>query len=861
VEAKEPYEVVSENIFHTDEPAVAEKQKTPVIVSPNVNPIINNLNTTEKLPLNESKDVLSNLTKPVEKEVKAETQQNDVKIKQPYNNTLNQRTFNNRPPYDPNRPRTFDNRPPYDPNRPRTFDNRPPYDPNRPRTFDNRPPYDPNRPRPFDNRPPYDPNRPRTFDNRPPYDPNRPRTFDNRPQFGSQGATGNNFATSRGNSFRKFAPTESISVLAQPERSYGNKNKTSTRSLDEKKQPSKRAIARLNYSNGDFEDDGRTNRRRFARPRKKEEEVFVSTPITNAIMSNENISVKELSEKVSRPAAHILKQLMILGIVSNINSVIDFETAELVCSELGVTLEKKFEQTFEEKLIEESKTPTDENQKYRAPVVTVMGHVDHGKTSILDYIRKSSVASGEAGGITQKIGAYQIETKGGKITFIDTPGHAAFTAMRARGAKITDIAILVVAADDGIMPQTIDAINHIKSAGVPMIVAVNKMDKKDANLNRIKEQLAANGVMPEEWGGDAILVPVSALTGMNMDKLVETILLVADVQNFTANPDSMAVGTVIEAELDKNRGPVASVLIQSGTLRVGDNIVSGITYGKIKAMFDENGKSVKEAGPSTPVAVLGLGEVPFSGDIVYAVAEKLSKQVIEERVSKIKQERSKTTSGVTADEFMNKVNEGKLKALNIMIKADVQGSVEALRETLVAIENKEVKVVCVHSGVGQVSESDLLLAQASNAFVISFNQKITAKIKNIAEQFKVKIQEYKVIYDVVDKITEIIKSMMTIKYEEVVVGHAEIRMLFKLSSAGLVAGSYVTDGKMIRKGNARIMRDGKEICLTTIEALKIIKDDKSEVAAGFECGIKLSNTADVKEGDIIECFQKIEVKR
>ena len=481
--------------------------------------------------------------------------------------------------------------------------------------------------------------------------------------------------------------------------------------------------------------------------------------------------------------------------------------------------------------------------------------------SLLDAFRKTNVVSGEAGGITQKIGAYQISFNGEKITFIDTPGHAAFTAMRARGAEVTDIAILVVAADDGIMPQTIEAIDHIKAAKVPMIVAINKMDKPEANPDRVKQQLAEHDILPEEWGGDAICVPISAKTGMGLDELKKMILLVAEMQELKANPDKMATGAVIEAELDKNRGAVATVLVQNGTLKIGDSIMSGITFGKVKAMFDEHGKPVKKAGPSTPVAVMGFNDVPNSGDAVYAVDENLSKQVINERINKIKQERAKHTSGVSADDFMSKVHEGNLKALNIIIKADTQGSVEALKASLEAIRNDEVKVVCIHSAAGGITESDLVLAQTTGATVVAFNIKIPTKMQTMADSLKVEVIESRIIYELVDQITRLSKGMMAIKYEEKYVGKAEIRVVFKLSTAGKVAGSYVLDGIVKRNGIAKIYRKDELIGETTIDSLKIVKDEKGEVAKGYECGIKLRDNIDFEEGDILECYVKQEVKR
>ena len=680
--------------------------------------------------------------------------------------------------------------------------------------------------------------------------------FDYKNKFGGNKSS---FASTKVNNFRSFVPTESSAVLATPERQVGNKNKTPSRQLEEKRQVNKKLLQKRNQYLDDYEED-RMGSRKLIKTKKKEEKVFVAPAIENAVITTENVSVKVLSEKTGKPVTEIIKQLMLLGIMATINSTIDFTTAELVAGELGVKLEQKLDKTMEEKLQDATNIEIDNDGAVpRPPVVTVMGHVDHGKTSLLDAFRKTKVALGEAGGITQKIGAYVTQYNGQKITFIDTPGHAAFTAMRARGAKVTDIAILVVAADDGIMPQTIEAINHIKAAGVPMIVAINKMDVQGANPERVKQQLAENGVMPEEWGGDAIIVPCSAKTGVGLDELLNMVLLVAEMQDLKANPDKMATGVVIEAELDKNRGPVATVLVQNGTLRVGDSFVSGLTFGKVRAMFDENGNKMKEAGPSMPVSVLGFYEVPESGSQVYVVSEKFSKDLIEERKNKIKEERTHSTSGVSLDDFMTKVNEGKLKNLNIIIKADVQGSVEALKQTLTAIKNDEVKVVCIHSGAGAVTESDLVLAKASDAIIINFNLKTAGKITQMAESMGVEIKNYNVIYTVVDDITAAIKGLMTVKYNEEIIGHAEVRAVFKLSSVGLVAGSYITDGKVQRGAGARLIRNGEVIETTEISALKIQKDDKAEVNYGYECGIKLRDVKELKEGDIIEAFIKVKI--
>lgn len=678
----------------------------------------------------------------------------------------------------------------------------------------------------------------------------------------------NSFVSTRANGFKSFAPapTESSAVLAQPERNFGNKNKQ-RRNVDESKKISAKLRANANKQNNILvlDDDGfeeTTMGSRKLIKKKKEVHTVVAPQITHAVITTNEITVKDLSEKIGKPVSEIVKKLMLLGVMATINSSIDFDTAELVSNELGVTLELKLDKTFEEKLQDVSaEQDAEENLVKRPPVVTVMGHVDHGKTSLLDAFRKSNVVSGEAGGITQKIGAYQISFNGEKITFIDTPGHAAFTSMRARGAEVTDVAILVVAADDGIMPQTVEAINHIKAAGVPMIVAINKMDKPEANPERVKQQLTEHGVLPEEWGGDAICVPISAKTGMGLDELKKMILLVAEMEDLKANPNKMATGVVLEAELDKNRGAVATVLVQNGTLKIGDSIMSGITYGKVKAMFDENGKPVKKAGPSTPVSVMGFNDVPSSGDAVYAVEESLSKQVINERINKIKQERAKHTSGATADDFMSRVHEGKLKNLNIIIKADTQGSVEALKASLEAIKNDEVKVVCIHSAPGAITESDVILAQTTGAIIIAFNLKTPSKMEQLIESMKVEHIESKIIYEIIDQVTRISKGMMAVKYEEKYIGSAEIRVVFKLSSAGMVAGSYVLDGKIQRNGIAKVKRKNETIGESMIDSLKIVKDEKSEVAKGFECGIKLRDNINFQEGDIIECYLKQEIKR
>lgn len=723
----------------------------------------------------------------------------------------------------------------------------------------------------------FDNTRQQSRNNRPQYDKNKPYNNDNRKDnrpFNSfnknnmqKKTKGNNFVSTKTNNFRSFN-NDLPEIDFKLERSIANKSKFAQKknSNNEEKRTNNRRKDDSRRNNIFIEDENGIEEVSFGSRKsikKKKEVVKTSAPtITHAILTAKEITVKDFSEKIGKPVTEIVKKLMLLGIMASINSNIDYETAELIASDFGVTLELKIDKSYEEKLLESAEAEDDEKDLIkRPPIVAVMGHVDHGKTSLLDAFRQTNVVAGEAGGITQSIGAYQISFNGEKITFIDTPGHAAFTQMRARGAQATDIAILVVAADDGVMPQTIEAINHIKAANVPIIVAINKMDKPEANPERIKQQLAENNILPEEWGGDAICVPISAKTGMGLDDLKQTILLVSEMLDLKANPNKMASGVVIEAELDKNRGPVASIIVQNGTLNVGDSIMSGLTFGKIRAMFNDKGKPIKQAGPSTPVEILGLNDVPSSGDHVYEVENSISKQVIQERIDKIKKERATHSSGVTLDNFMNRVQEGTLKNLNIIIKADTIGSVEALKSALLAIRNEEAKVNIVHSGAGAVTESDVDLAQTTDSIIICFNQKPVAKAKTLADTLKVQIKEYKIIYEVVDEITDAINGMLSIKYQEVYIGYAEIRMVFKLSTAGKIAGSYIKDGKVTRNAIAVVKRGNEEIGKTTVESLKIVKDEKAEVLKGFECGIKLKDNIDYKEGDIIEFYAKEIVKR
>jgi len=604
-----------------------------------------------------------------------------------------------------------------------------------------------------------------------------------------------------------------------------------------------------------------SRKRRRKQPQAKA--VFEPIVIEKAVITSDTLSVKLFAEKIGKPVSEILKKLLLIGMMCNINSQIDFDTASLIAAEFGIELEQKMEQTAEEALTatnEENDNPKDLEK--RPPIVTIMGHVDHGKTSLLDKIRSTKVTESEAGGITQHIGAYQIEVNGNPITFIDTPGHEAFTAMRARGAQVTDVAILVVAADDGVMPQTIEAINHAKSAGVPIIVAINKIDKEGANPEKIKQSLTEYELVAEEWGGETVMAPVSAVTGEGIEHLLEMIVLVTDVLELKANPKRMARGTIVEAKLDKGRGPVATVLIQNGTLHVQDTIVAGTAMGRVRAMVDDNGVSVLEAGPSKPVEVIGFSEVPEAGDIMYAAEQdKLSKQVVEERKDRQKADMLKKMTKVSLDDLFNQIAEGQIKDLNVIIKADVQGSAEAVKQSLEKLSNSEVRVKVIHSGVGAVKEHDVMLASAANAIIIGFNVRPEAKAKAAAEHEKVDIRLYRVIYKAIEDITSAMTGMLEPEFEEVVLGHVEVRQTFKVSNVGTIAGCYVTDGKITRNSMVRLLRDNVVIHEGKISSLKRFKDDAKEVAQGYECGVSLDNYNDIKEGDVLESFVVQEKER
>ena len=570
-----------------------------------------------------------------------------------------------------------------------------------------------------------------------------------------------------------------------------------------------------------------------------------------------------MSEKIGKPAAEIIKKLFILGIMATINQEIDFDTCSLIASEYGIEVEQQLAKTAEDVLNESvDEVDSEENMEPRPPVVTIMGHVDHGKTSLLDAIRQSSITEGEAGGITQHIGAYTVTCNGRQITFIDTPGHEAFTSMRARGAQVTDVVILVVAADDGIMPQTVEAINHAKAAGVPIIVAINKMDRDTADPERVKQQLTEYGLVTEEWGGDTICVPVSAKTKQGLDNLLEMVLLQADMLELRANPHRIARGTIIEAELHKGRGPIATVLVQNGTLKIGDPIVAGTAYGRVRAMMDDKGRRVTEAGPSQPVEVLGFSEVPSAGDVMnVAEVDKLSRQVAEERRDKQKAEQLKAMSKVSLDDLFNQIAEGQMKELNIIVKADVQGSVEAVKQALEKLSNEEVRVKCIHGGVGAITASDIMFASASNAIVIGFNVRPDAMARETAERENVDVRLYRIIYQAIEDMEKAMKGLFAPVFKEVELGRITVRSTFKVSGVGTIAGAYVNSGKVNRNAQVRVVRDGVVIHEGKIASLKRFKDDVKEVSAGFECGIGLENFNDIHEEDVIEAFEMQQVER
>ncbi|GBG54827.1 translation initiation factor IF-2 [Sporomusaceae bacterium FL31] len=587
--------------------------------------------------------------------------------------------------------------------------------------------------------------------------------------------------------------------------------------------------------------------------------VKMEPPKPKVIKLGGPITVKEFAGKMGREVSEVIKKLMMLGVMATINQEVDIDTATILAGDFGVTVEElppEEDPTEIPEIVDDPATLI-----LRSPVVTVMGHVDHGKTSLLDAIRQTHVTAQEAGGITQHIGAYQVINQGRKIVFLDTPGHEAFTAMRARGAQVTDIAILVVAADDGVMPQTIEAINHAKSAKVPIIVAVNKMDREGANPDRVKQQLSDHGLVPEDWGGDTIMVPVSAHKKTGINDLLEMIVLVAEMQELKANPNRAAQGTIVEAQLDKGRGPVATVLIQKGTLQIGDSIIAGTTYGKVRAMINDRGEKVKKAGPSTPVEVLGLADVPAAGDVLVAVDEKTAKAVAEKRIAKKRTEEMAHSQKVSLDDLFKQIQEGNIKDLNIVIKADVQGSIEAIRQAMLNLNtNKEVRVNIVHAGVGAINESDVMLSSAANALIIGFNVRPDANARKLADTEKIDIRTYRVIYEAINDVEAAMTGMLAPEYKEVAQGRVEIRQVFSFSK-GIVAGSYVLEGKITSSSKIRIVRNGIVVHEGELESLRRFKDDVKEVAAGYECGITIDKFRDIKEGDIIEAYTMEEIKR
>ena len=628
---------------------------------------------------------------------------------------------------------------------------------------------------------------------------------------------------------------EQIAPANRQKDNYTKKQKISQKSAQKNKQK---------YSSKKETESEKLRRLELERARKQQLKVLIP----------DEIVVSELATRLKVTVSDVIKKLMNLGVMASINETIDFDTASLVAEEFNAKVEKEVIITIEERLIDDS-DDDNENVEERCPVVVVMGHVDHGKTSILDRIRNAHVTASEAGGITQHIGAYQVKYQGKDITFLDTPGHEAFTSMRARGANITDIAILVVASDDGIMPQTIESINHAKAAGVTLIVAINKIDKEGANPERVKQELTEHGIVCEEWGGDTICVPVSAKTGEGIEELLENILLVAEVKELKANPNRLAKGTVIEAKLDKGRGPVATVLVQNGTLNQGDVIIAGTSVGRVRVMTNDKGLTVKKAGPSVPVEITGLAEVPSAGDTFNAVEdEKLARELVEQRKHEAKQEQFKSYQKVTLDNLFSQIEQGEIKELPIIVKADVQGSVEAVKQSLEKLSNNEVRVKVIHGAVGAVSESDVMLASVSNAIIVGFNVRPDPVASESAERDGVDIRLYRIIYDAIDEITTAMKGMLAPKFREVQLGRAEVRNVFKISNVGQIAGSYVLDGKISRNAEIRVVRDGIVICEDKIDSLKRFKDDAKEVASGFECGIGLTKFNDIKEGDILEAF-------
>lgn len=704
--------------------------------------------------------------------------------------------------------------------------------------------------------------------------PNRP-DFKNRNQGQSSGYKVNKFIKETGLTDSIQKETRDYSTTLIDKKKY---NSEKTERKEETRRQSKNANemreqnTRMDFSKFrgmqvsedglmDFYDRGET-RHGSAKRKKQKVEIHQTKiiPLTEVELP-ETMSVKDFAEKLKKQASEIIKQMFSMGIMATVNQEIDFDTAFLIASEFGINATKQVVVTEEDVLFDDSEDD-EKDLEARPPIVTIMGHVDHGKTSLLDKIRSTNVALGESGGITQHIGAYKVKINGREITFLDTPGHAAFSEMRARGAQITDIVVIVVAANDGIKPQTVEAINHAKAAGVSIVVAINKIDVEGANVERVKQELLEYELVPEEWGGDTICVPISAKQGIGIENLLEMILLVADVKELKANPNKQAKGTVIEAKLDKSRGPLATVLVQRGTLNVGDTIVLGDIVGRVRNMKNDRGENVKKAGPSTPVEILGLGSVPDTGDTFYEVKdEKTAHKLIEKRKAQHRLELIKKGSVVTLDDLFNKIKDGETTNLDIVLRADVKGSVEALKESLEKLSNEEIRVRVIASNTGSITESDITLAKLSNAIVIGFNVKPDANVQHTAEKENVDLRLYRVIYDAIEDVEAAMKGLHKVKYIESPLGKAEVRHVFKITGAGVIAGSYVTQGKLVRNAMVRLSRGGEILVDTKLESLKREKDDVKEVAEGYECGVKLEKFSDVKEGDILECYELVEEKK
>ncbi len=813
-----------------------------------------------------------------------------------------------------NQPRNNDNRPPVDA---KTGNNRPAYgDNNRPQyNQNNRPPYNQN------NRPPYNPNnRPPYNPNNKPYNQNqnsqnnqnyqnrqgqgqggrpfndgkdRDRNFSsNRPNFGGNRPS---FAANKPLEIPKVDPAmkkdEVSSQRSEVRREFSNKDTDKDTKREMKKEvpkgnvvkggpvkstknnakPDKNVFAGKKEVSQILSDDFILQEfyvddvKKTKKPKKevrKEEKYIPPRAVLTSIKIPETITVKDLAESLKKAAAEVIKKLMALGILATLNQELDYDTAAIISDEFGVKAEKEVVVHEEDILFDDEEEEDKSQLEPRPPVVVVMGHVDHGKTSLLDAIKSTHVTESEAGGITQHIGAYMVKLNNRNITFLDTPGHEAFTAMRARGAQVTDVAILVVAADDGVMPQTIEAINHAKAANTTIIVAINKIDKPGANPDRVKQELTEHGLVSEEWGGDTICVEVSAKKRINIDNLLEMVLLAADMLELRANPNKQAKGTVIEAKLDKDKGPTATILVQRGTLNIGDSIVTGTIVGRIRAMVDDKGHKIKKAGPSTPVEILGLPEVPEAGEIFYAITdEKIAKQLAEKRRLKQREQTLKSSARVSLDDLFTQIKEGKVKDLNIIVKADVQGSVEAVKQSLEKLTNEEVRVKIIHGGVGAITESDVTLAQVSNAIIIGFNVRPATNVSEIAKDAGVDLRLYSIIYKAIEDIQAAMKGMLEPTYKEVVMGHIELRQIFKVSGIGTIGGGYVTDGKVARNSEVRLVRDGIVVHEGKLASLKRFKDDAKEVAQGFECGLSIEKFNDLKEGDVIEAFAMEEVQR